>query len=1096
MAYRSKSNRSKTQAPPSSPHTLLRVLGVLACPILLAFRLPGFTLLMILFLAARFTARRPQLSGKGLDGRPAPEGTGERRMEASYRTASRWMDGGLTPTRPDAVACLIPAILAYAWITWDATGVTPYLIGLLDGVCCWLACMSQLNVLRDMTRTVDGLDSHMRRPRTKWAKTKVGPMLIGMGVSLIPGLMLTLLLFRFWPIPLALACGVTVAYLPLWRADRKRFDLDYESRRTIGRWLASIGKPTVKTLPYHVTGTKVGADGSRLFLLHVANAVEWVDEGTRKSFTPPAQQDGMRVAFAYDGADRTRVSVAIIPIECPPAADLIADETSVTARLQEDESRMGAMYGAYAGRIVQVKTVATRNGRPAVLSFDIDGTNADWRMISRDWLKGAESGAFGDWMDGSGLTVTPDPDGHGWLSLDTEWEKYEWDANMMKPLMGSTLTDPNHHPDPVRYMRLIGLDKDLKATFTAGLDAARLPAPERIFHDSTYRVRNPYGWDITVYAVTIPKGRSIGDYMKPDLRGAFKESRIADLMPWLENGRPRMRLMQFVHAPDNDRNTRIPDGLDVLYGRSPADVMVARTIISRAFSRMLTHPATVGEPQQLCVNRRSMWRVPIRLEEGTTVADVRRRVEGLKGLMGATGLFWRWRDASHAILWAGDPSDDPADWMDPRDRLELLRLRLDEAWAVSKATGADGKPVTTLSVEDGPGPLTTVGFGMPAGLGVDGALLKLDAFRATSGYPYVRRTPGKAPLTLLLGRADPLPDSVMADWRMMADRTMGTSLPFAVGDDGRTVTYDPHDTPHLLITGQTMSGKTSAAVTLTNAALLRGWTVMIGDPTKSGNDFLPVKDKLSGFATGLAACAAMLKWADMEGRRRLELQKQHGVENMDGLPESVKPPRILIFLDEFVSLLELSKGNMRPTGDPDVDNMIIMDKWNDMVKRSIGASVSHILTQHRSQGITLILGSQMLKTASMDALPDAGLAKNQLGRLFIGAGSTAGNLSQRNEMEGNRLIAQCMESGGMPKGRGLYERMGRNVQLVQCWWCGKPDMIEEHMRPVPDVTPIDWSEYVPKPPQLVGVMEPEKPESEPERVETVDATDGDEWVID
>lgn len=297
---------------------------------------------------------------------------------------------------------------------------------------------------------------------------------------------------------------------------------------------------------------------------------------------------------------------------------------------------------------------------------------------------------------------------------------------------------------------------------------------------------------------------------------------------------------------------------------------------------------------------------------------------------------------------------------------------------------------------------------------------RLDAFRATGGFMYARRVRGDAPLTLLLSRMDPLPERVMADWRLMGADPDSTGLPFAVGDDGRTVLFDPHDTAHLLITGQTMSGKTSAAVTLVNAALLHGWQAFVGDPVKSGNDFAPVKGKLSGFATGLDECAAMLDWIDREGRRRLALQKEHGAENIDMLPAGIRPPRIIVFLDEFVSLLELSKGVKRnPTGDPDVDNMIMMDAWRDRLKRRIGASVSHILTQHRSQGITMILGSQMMKAESMDALPDAGLAKSQMGRLFVGAGDVRGNVSARNEREGGPAD---------PSGHGFgrhAERQGR-----------------------------------------------------------------------
>lgn len=48
-------------------------------------------------------------------------------------------------------------------------------------------------------------------------------------------------------------------------------------------------------------------------------------------------------------------------------------------------------------------------------------------------------------------------------------------------------------------------------------------------------------------------------------------------------------------------------------------------------------------------------------------------------------------------------------------------------------------------------------------------------------------------------------------------------------------------------------------------------------------------------------------------------------------------------------------------------------------------------------------------------------------------------MSQANEREANRLHAQAARTGGMPKGRGLFENLGRGVDMVQCFWPGKGD---------------------------------------------------------
>lgn len=1098
MAYRRNGrSRPKTKRDePSSPHAFVRVLTLAVALMLTAFRLPGMTVWCLGWLAARLTARRPVLSGKGLNGRPAPGDERERRMEASWRRASRWLDGGLSPLYADAMPAMAIACLDYGWISSASGAWRPIMAG-VDMLACWLAVMGVGQQRRDMTCTVRGLDSNMRRMRVRWARKRLPWILTGLGAGLVLGVLQSAWTGVWWPIPMLMCLGAAAPMWPAWRANRKRFHTDYESRLMVGRWIAGLNKPPFDALPGGAHDTRVGADGSRVFSLDVSNAVQWANDSTVKTFTPVTQADGMLAGFAYMGRDRTRVTVAVCPVDAPDPADLLADRTMLEARLTVDETRMGAMYGAFPGRVTDVRTVATRDGRPAVRSFRIDGSNADWDMISRDWLKGATPGAFGDWMNTENILVTADPGGgHGWASVDADWDSYEWDVETMRTLMSDTLT--RRHDDPGRYMRLIGEDKRLKSIMSGGLEPVKLPVPETIFHDNTETIADPAGWRIMSYAMAIGRAYTAADYMRSNLRGAFSESPIADFLPWLEGDRPRARLLQFVHAPNTDDNRGLPDTLRALTGDSRARSLLARVIVSHACAQVLKTPPTVGAATQLGVGRNTVWRIPIRLEGGLTASDLRRVQERLKSVMGADETLWEWRDQGHAIVWAGGRmSMDARDWRRRSDLDRMIRLRLDEAWAASRAVGADGRPVTTLDVRDGGGRLVRVSFTLPAGLGVEGALTRLDAFRATSGFMYARRVNGDAPLTLLLSRSDPLPERVMADWRLMGAEPDSTGLPFAAGDDGSTVLFDPHDTAHLLITGQTMSGKTSAAVTLVNAALLHGWQAFVGDPVKSGNDFAPVKGKLSGFATGLDECAAMLDWIDREGRRRLALQKEHGVENIDMLPAGVRPPRIIVFLDEFVSLLELSKGMKRnPTGDPDVDNMIMMDAWRDRLKRRIGASVSHILTQHRSQGITMILGSQMMKAESMDALPDAGLAKNQMGRLFVGAGDVRGNVSARNEREGGRLIRQAMDSGGMPKGRGLYERMGRGLQMVQCWWCGPTPDVAARMRGVPDVTPVDWSDLLPARPKQVGVVDQSSDADGDTTVNVAADPDDDDWVLD
>ena len=1077
-------------------HTPLRWLAALLLPVLEWAGLPGALTALTLTLVARLTARRPQLSGKWPDGRGRAEGVQERAQEAAWRRATDWMSGGLLPTGADACPAVALAALAWACQTRDPqdVGLPAWRFALagVDALCAYLLCMAWFQQRRAASGTVRGLDTNMRRRRVPWAKSRLGQVGVCAAVGFVCGLEAWAFTGRAWPMVALAALMAGLPMIPAHRQAAKSFRLDLDTAVRLTSWLDLTPAKSLRTGRIGgVSDTRTGADGSVLAVLACRDAGEWADDGLRRALTPVTQADGRMTAIVYMGADRTRCRLAVVPSQ-PPAPDaLLADGVMLAARMLVDETRMGAMYGAYAGDIADLRCVARHDGRPVVWSFGLDGTNADWDLISRDWLKDAAPGAFGDWMNMDGVRVVADPGGHGWVGPDAPWEGFDWEKGV-----GSLLCrNVTRRTDPERYFRLLDEEADLRATFAAALDTAKLPEPMSVWHDTAEDLR-AHGWSIHTVMIAIPQGYDGGDYRRLDYRGAFAESRIADLLPVTDrDGRVSPRRLLFVHAPTVGApgNARIPDTLRDLTGDDEAATLVARVIASRALGQLFKHPPAVVDARQ-CGRRQSVWRISIRLDRDVTAADLRKGADRLRTLTGADETLWDWRDANTVDWWAGGPFDDRETmWRDVRDRERMIRLRLDEAWAASRATGADGRPVSVRDIEPGGGALVRAVFDLPAGLGVDGALMKLDAFRATAGYRYARPIPGPG-LTLLLGRDDPLPASAMADWNALDGGMEDTALPFAVGDDGGTVAFDPSDTPHLLISGQTMSGKTSAAVTIVNAALRRGWMVMVADPVKNGNDFAPVRSKCAGFATGLDRTAAMLRWVDEEGRRRRDLQTARGAANREALDPSERPPRLLVFVDEFVSLVELSKGAKRnPSGDPDVDNENILEAWRDQCRRMIGTAVSHILTQHRSQGITLVLGSQMLKTSSLDALPDAGLAKGQLGRMFIGSGQTAGQVSDVNVADANRLISQALEAGGMPKGRGLYERMGRGVQMVQCWWCGTADDITAHMADVPDREPVDWSMYVPERPRLVGVVD-----EAAEPVETVAASlaDDDEWVLD
>lgn len=1078
--------RTSSKQPPTDPAPLLRAV---AWPALLleALRLPGLTLFVLLRLIARFTARMPELTGKSPTGRKAPADDRERHALAAYRRVTGWLDGGLSPTRPDMLPALALSAFAWGWMTWGRPTMW-MLAGGVDAVGTYLTVMGVAQSRRDKTCTVGGLDANMRRLRVKWARKRLPMMGVLAGLGMLAGLVVWVFTGALFPCVMFAALLAAIPMMPAWRGNRKRFHVEYETALRLHAWWRSLTTPPVKGVPGPIRNVSRAQDGSLIATMSVGRengtATDWVNDGTRRALTAAAQADGLMVAFCYDGDDRTKVRVAITPTQPPETTDLLADPLMLEARMTVDEARMGALYGAYPGRI-RLTPVGSRDDQPCVYAVDVDGSNAGWSDIGRDWLKG-DAGAFGAWMNGERLTVFADPSNqHGWVCADKQWDTVDWDMDKMGRAMTGNL---GRTRDPVTYMRLIDDDKRMRRGFRAALDGTKLMEPATLEWAGLEHLQGD-GWSMDTMTMTIPQsgGRQVTDYLKMDFRPAFGDAPLADVLP-VDDDRQAVqtRRFRFVWAT-RAQAYRVPQALRDVHGDRPAQRMLARLLVSRACANQLKHPPLVGPARPVTRGRDTVWRMPIMLTGGVTAADCRRAQERLKTMMGADATVWRWVDSSRVILYAGGRLPEKSrDWTDTREKSLVDRLRLDEAWAAAKAMGADGRPVTTRSVEPYKGDMVKAVFDLPAGLGVDAALAKLDAFRATSGWAYTRRAPGDG-LTLLMAHTDPLPTRMMADWTLMAADPTSSSLPFAVGDDGDTVSFDPTDTAHLLISGMTNSGKTSAAVTLANAALLHGWMLFVADPVKNANDFAPMRAKCSGFATGLDQATAMLDWVDREGQRRSRLLAEHGVPNTGLLPERVRPPRILVFVDEFNSLVELSKGMKRnPNHDPAIDNENMMDAWRDACRRRIGVAVSHILTQHRAHGITLILGSQQLSVGAMDAIPDAGTAKRQLGRLFIGKGDPAGNVAPQNVGEANRLIRQA---GDMPKGRGLYERMGRGLKMVQCWWCGTPDMIGKHMTGIPDATPVDWSDLLPAPPRLVGVMDDD-------HVETVTVRDDDEWVVD
>ncbi|RSX49837.1 FtsK/SpoIIIE domain-containing protein [Bifidobacterium castoris] len=1103
MAYtrtqRARRTTRKRAARANGPDTAgirapILTLATLASLTLAWFMLPWAPLMCAAAAGTRAAARPAQLTGQDPWKRPAPATPAQRRADRAYRLRRSWythLSARLDPHGPQP--CLYMGLGALTAIPvqtrWGAWAALAQMIGLV------------LLLAARPTPTVDGPVQCGPRPVT-WARNRI-PWITGATMlGLTAGAIIWTLGGSAWWTPALTLTAAPAPMWPAWRASRRQYKADKDMTARLNRWLTADGRPATDRPPARLDSTTSGAHGERTCRLTVPSAPAWTDKTVRDTLRAASARDGYDVGFVLCGADMMHVMLAVTPLDAPAPADILADKTALEAWCAVETARLCNNYNATGGR-PRLTQVGTRDGKPACWIMRMDGGSADsdWDMIRRDWLRGSQAGQLGDWGCLCGLTMSVDPGlDHAWVfAADTGTDGIVFDEDKAKTghtAAFSTMTDGN----TPAYLALIEQERADMAVWDEALNGTKLEAPMQIIYDrrtGADRLTSRDGrWALECTPCSIPTkgGHSAADYMKTDLRAAFGDSTVADVIGLRNRGKWFTRYMQLVQTvPAN--NPAAPTRLADLSGDGPAERLMAQVIISRAIAGTLKHAAYVDAPRQ-CARDTSwtMWRAEIQLTGGDTAMDARRAAPRIATLLGADTTLWEIREAGMIILWAGNrPPDAPEKWRRGTDRDTVLRLRFDEAWAATGLTAPDGRTVATAHIGDDTGPLTRLEFTLPAGIDPAMCDARLDRFAAAAGYGYTRPTGAAAGRYAILAAAtNPLPDRIGLDGRtaMSGDRR----LAFAVRDDGTTVLFDPADDPHLLASGTTGSGKSSVSVTLIVQALRAGWQVLATDPEKGANDLKPLAPHMSAFDPSLEGCYAIFQWAHREMRRRVALIDEHGGGDWAMLPDPVRPPRLLVFCDEFNSLLQKDKTKIsNENNDPDLANEETMRTWRNGLKSSIGMWVSALLTQGRSAGITVLLGAQALKAGDLELLPNAGTAKTMLARVFLGSGDASGNVSGANVKETNRLHRQATRCGGMPKGRGVYERLGRGVDMVQCLYPGQGDELER-WGPFPQPQRIDLSPFMPAPPELTGLAEPDMTGSESVETVQVDAA-GEEWTL-
>ena len=462
-----------------------------------------------------------------------------------------------------------------------------------------------------------------------------------------------------------------------------------------------------------------------------------------------------------------------------------------------------------------------------------------------------------------------------------------------------------------------------------------------------------------------------------------------------------------------------------------ADEWVLAGLVNDAFSSLkLAHPEVAGVR---CLTKRSArrhaWEVQLRLYGAVTTGAVRSAASKISEILAAPWV--RVADAPDGcVLYLGDEPDD-SDLASSRDAALVASLDWEQAFLVSHVVGSAGAvPILTSTSHMPSNPMVKVlEFELPPGLDKFTVKMAAGKLRTATGNVYLSvQDSDNGPTFLIIqaSRENPLPVMVPFNFDA-ADTSLG--MAFATGVDGEPIEFEPERDIHLAIIGMTGSGKSVAAQAILYGAAIKQYEVYVIDPTKAAADFRFLEPYARAMAVDVHSAAATLRAIYTEVERRKELNSRYAASSINDLPDDVRPSPILVFIDEFTSLIASEKVPSRSFDDADLERERIAQKRVSDDRMAIAIFTGKLAREARSAGVSLVLGTQKLMADSLKNVPNGGDLKTNLSRLLLGS------TSQGERMSALRAFDQAPDPGEIvPKGRGIWESSVRTGVLMQGWF--------------------------------------------------------------
>lgn len=503
---------------------------------------------------------------------------------------------------------------------------------------------------------------------------------------------------------------------------------------------------------------------------------------------------------------------------------------------------------------------------------------------------------------------------------------------------------------------------------------------------------------------------------------------------------------------------------------SKAPEWVLADLVNKGFAdAKLDRPELISaRPMTVPVARSHLWLLRIRLYGGVTLADIRRKANQLRSVWSVEYLRVR-EDIEGVQIIAGTHPDRVE--LTKRAQQDIDAMEWEQVFTdagIKSESGIMPQLISSDAVEDNDKIAIKTFSLQGTGLSLESFTARRNKLESISANFFVQpqkaESQNPSEIELVVSKTDPMPFPAPLNYDEVDDAD--DAFPVATGLYGETVWWNPKTDPHVLFSGTTGSGKSIVIQNIIYAALCQGMLVYVLDPTKGGADFSFAKEYVAAMTGDVYESAAIMRHVYEQVGLRKQLVQEHGVEKLSNLPPEVRPPRILIVLDEFTSLMEQEKPQPK-SENPEAEMAREQLLRLNAQKQVIGELTGRIAREARSVEATLLLGTQRLSSKVLDHIPGAGDLKTNLARGILGQTTLADRqVALRNPYDAPNL------GENIAPGRGLWEPVtAARASIIQSWFePGGQAALQENLMERIEVWPLEdrpqWQQHVYRPETL------------------------------